>query len=1085
MDSQLCRLCLQNSDDTVNIWKTYQDSTIAIILAKHFWFLQVHSNDGLTEWLCQVCWAQTKNFHEFYQKVEDFQKSYWDSTKNKNDGDDIDENVVADTAADVDPESATETTEFELEAMDSQVSQKDDSNYDCEEGSTVSNGKPIDQTPRISNDGSKPVEPTPQADDNGKTVFRLKGVSVRQSEEQVNKTIREEQNRELNGQIREWFTLKCELCSAGDFDTLLAVKRHYRKEHQTTGYLKCCDQKFYSRCDLLDHIRYHILYPDAPKVNAEIYEWFTMKCDICTDVTFKTLLDIRRHYRGVHNVRGYLTCCNKKFNTRQAMVAHMRSHTNPDANHCEQCNRSFSTKQSLKNHIAHHVPLDSRAFKCTLCSSSFAREAILKYHVKIKHTAKNGQKFPCEKCNRSYQSEFLLKCHIRQFHETFPDYVCEVCARQFKSKHTLRNHFTSEHSTKPQPRVQCDICGNWLKNEYNLNRHVNEKHKDNKPTKCNICDKVYPGKVRLRKHISYVHGEKKYRCTLCEKPFHSPFALKTIENVVNIWETFQHSTIATILAKHFWFQIKKNDGLTEWLCKVCWEQTKAFHEFYERVEQFQKSYWESIKSDGGGNDETIVIEPDLTIVKCEETELTLQVIDSQLNEEDDSDYNDDDTSKTPQTSSDNSQSSDKPSQRDYNRKVSTGRDISSFSQSDKVTNQKIREEQNKELNGQIREWFTMKCDICDEDEFDTWYGVKRHYRNVHQTIGYLKCCDQKFHRRCKLLDHIRQHIVTPESSKLNDQIREFYSMKCDICPDVPFGTLVDMRRHYREVHKMHGYLICCGNKFNRRHAIIAHMRCHTNPDEYRCEQCGKTFTTSKALKNHIDNHVPLDSRAFKCDLCTSSFAKAATLRRHVQDKHTSKNGEKFPCEKCKKNYRSELLLKCHIRQTHDTLHNFVCEICARQFKSKQTLQKHVFCEHSTTPRPKVQCNICGNWYKNEYGLAKHMTEQHRHTDPVNCPVCNKVCPTKHRLNQHLRSAHAERKHECVLCNKAFRGPKNLKEHVATHTGEDLYKCQYCDKKFKSSANMYSHLKKAHLEEWTQEKEKKASMDMNVVTDVEK
>ncbi|XP_037033934.1 transcription factor grauzone-like [Bradysia coprophila] len=531
--SQLCRLCLQNSDETVNIWKTYQDSTIAVILAKHFWFLQVHSNDGLTEWLCQVCWAQTKNFHEFYQKVEDFQKSYWDSTNNKNDSADIDDNVVADDAVnDVDPELTTEKTEFNLEAMESQVSQKDDSNYDCEQGSTMSNSKSngkcksVDQIPEIPNDEGKPVKQTPQVDDNGQIVFRLKGVSLRQTDEVINKTIREEQNRELNGQIREWFTLKCELCSAGNFDTFLAVKRHYRKEHQVVGYLKCCDKKLHSRCDLLDHIRYHILHPESPKENAEIYEWFTMKCDICNDVTFKTLMDVKRHYRGVHNVRGYLTCCNKKYNTRQQMVAHMRSHTNPNANHCKQCNRSFSTKQSLKNHVAHHAPLDSRAFKCSLCSSSFAREAILKAHVWNKHTSKNGQKFPCEKCNRSYQSSFSLKCHVRQCHETLHDYVCEVCARQFKSKHTLRNHFISEHSTKPQPRVQCDICGNWLKNEYNLNRHVKEKHTDNEPAKCDICNKVYSGKVRLRKHIRYVHGEKNHRCTLCEKPFNSPFALK-------------------------------------------------------------------------------------------------------------------------------------------------------------------------------------------------------------------------------------------------------------------------------------------------------------------------------------------------------------------------------------------------------------------------------------------------------------------------------------------------------------------------------------------------------------------------------
>lgn len=55
-----------------------------------------------------------------------------------------------------------------------------------------------------------------------------------------------------------------------------------------------------------------------------------------------------------------------------------------------------------------------------------------------------------------------------------------------------------------------------------------------------------------------------------------------------------------------------------------------------------------------------------------------------------------------------------------------------------------------------------------------------------------------------------------------------------------------------------------------------------------------------------------------------------------------------------------------------------------------------------------------------------MTEQHRHTDPVNCSVCDKVCPTRHRLNQHMRTAHAAKKHECTLCDKAFKCPKNLK-----------------------------------------------------------
>lgn len=36
--SQLCRLCLESSDDVVNIFDKLQDSTIASILTQHFWF---------------------------------------------------------------------------------------------------------------------------------------------------------------------------------------------------------------------------------------------------------------------------------------------------------------------------------------------------------------------------------------------------------------------------------------------------------------------------------------------------------------------------------------------------------------------------------------------------------------------------------------------------------------------------------------------------------------------------------------------------------------------------------------------------------------------------------------------------------------------------------------------------------------------------------------------------------------------------------------------------------------------------------------------------------------------------------------
>lgn len=39
-------------------------------------FRQVLENDGFSEWLCQICWLQTKTFHEFYKRLEDIHRSH-------------------------------------------------------------------------------------------------------------------------------------------------------------------------------------------------------------------------------------------------------------------------------------------------------------------------------------------------------------------------------------------------------------------------------------------------------------------------------------------------------------------------------------------------------------------------------------------------------------------------------------------------------------------------------------------------------------------------------------------------------------------------------------------------------------------------------------------------------------------------------------------------------------------------------------------------------------------------------------------------------------------------------------------------
>lgn len=61
-------------------------------------------------------------------------------------------------------------------------------------------------------------------------------------------------------------------------------------------------------------------------------EQFVMVCDfdLCRKV-FNTYTDVKTHYRSVHKIRGYLTCCNKKFTKLFLALDHCALHRDPNA----------------------------------------------------------------------------------------------------------------------------------------------------------------------------------------------------------------------------------------------------------------------------------------------------------------------------------------------------------------------------------------------------------------------------------------------------------------------------------------------------------------------------------------------------------------------------------------------------------------------------------------------------------------------------------------------------------------------------------------------------------------------------------
>lgn len=56
----------------------------------------------------------------------------------------------------------------------------------------------------------------------------------------------------------------------------------------------------------------------------------------------------------------------------------------------------------------------------------------------------------------------------------------------------------------------------------------------------------------------------------------------------------------------------------------------------------------------------------------------------------------------------------------------------------------------------------------------------------------------------------------------------------------------------------------------------------------------------KCLISHMDKHIPIDQRQFKCDECDKKFARQFKLDQHKKLRHIREEDKKFVCDQCGK-----------------------------------------------------------------------------------------------------------------------------------------------------------------------------------------
>lgn len=68
-------------------------------------------------------------------------------------------------------------------------------------------------------------------------------------------------------------------------------------------------------------------------------------------------------------------------------------------------------------------------------------------------------------------------------------------------------------------------------------------------------------------------------------------------------------------------------------------------------------------------------------------------------------------------------------------------------------------------DAQIKEFVNLVCDICKTStQFNSFKELQEHFNAEHNQRGYVECCDKKFYRKDRLMNHITNHIY-PDAFK--------------------------------------------------------------------------------------------------------------------------------------------------------------------------------------------------------------------------------------------------------------------------------------------------------------------------------
>lgn len=387
-----------------------------------------------------ICWRQIESFHVFYKHISDIHNPSiakvfsFETHLVKTEGE---EDIADNTGENLLVKGSNSELSIKREHSDSSCSEgdADDDNYVDEDGEQSS--------------ASEKEVVVKKKQTKKEKRSNLKGAYGRVTEA----------DDEL---IRKHFKMVCDICGV-NFETCAEVKSHYKSAHNTNGYLKCCDRKFYSRLDIMGHIQYHT---------------DPLKCEICGKIfaearTLKNHMDTHRPEKRIY----HCDQCPKTFLKPYHLDTHHQVHEDESqmtqAFICEICAKVMKNKVNFDYHMKNkHRETPLPRIQCDICFAWLKNKGSLRHHKQNKHDESN-QKHLCTDCGKEYPSIGTLRTHKFHVHKLTRAFKCDVCEKAFKLAYLLREHMTTHTG---EVLYTCPFCPATMNSSANLYAHKKKIH---------------------------------------------------------------------------------------------------------------------------------------------------------------------------------------------------------------------------------------------------------------------------------------------------------------------------------------------------------------------------------------------------------------------------------------------------------------------------------------------------------------------------------------------------------------------------------------------------------------------------------